>query len=104
MAGTQTAAPPTRPGQQETAEQKTAAEKVAKATKKKAASKKLAEKRTGKVLEAVRLLGNLASPNYALTAEQKKEIVDAISNANAELETRFEQSYKADKQAWHFAD
>lgn len=103
--GTQVKAPE-RPGK-ESAEQKAAgatAEKAAKATKKKAASCKLAEKRTGRVLEAIRLLGNLGSANYALTAEQKKQIVDAISNANAELETRFAESYTAGKQSWHFED
>lgn len=105
MAETQVKAP-ARPGQ-ETADQKAAAEvaeKATKVTKKKAASRKLAEKRTGRVLEAIRLLGNLGSANYALSAEQKQEIVDAISNANAELETRFAESYTAGKQSWSFAD
>lgn len=96
--------PPARPGQAQgqvqeqkpqTAEQKKIAKKLR--------SIKLAEKRTSAVLEKIRLLGNLASPNYALTAEQKKEIVDILENGVAELGGRFEQAYTAEKTSWHFS-
>lgn len=90
-----------RPAQnQKPAEQKPTEQKPV--VPKKIKSEKLAEKRTSAVLEKIRLLGNLASPNYVLTTGHKKQIIAALENAIGELDGRFEQSYIADKQCFRF--
>lgn len=38
----------------------------------------LATKRTGKAIQAIRLIGNLASPNYAYATEHADKIVSAL--------------------------
>lgn len=64
----------------------------------------LAEKRVSKVLNVLRQMGNLASPNYKLTKQQVKMMFDAIENCIAEQEARFEQPYSQQKQEFTFTD
>lgn len=63
---------------------------------------KLAEKRVSKVLHDIRLIGNLASPNYHKTDYQVECIKLALENATAEMSARFEQHYQQDEEGFSF--
>lgn len=64
----------------------------------------LAEKRVSQVLNRLRAVGNLASPNYKLSKEQIAAMFSAIENCYAEQQARFEQPYSQPKQGFSFAD
>lgn len=55
--------------------------------------KEMADKRTAKAMQYIRLLGNLASPNYVYTTDQAAKIVDALQQ---EVDAVFE-AFKAKK-------
>jgi len=62
----------------------------------------LAEKRVTKALKDIRLIGNLASPNYKRTDYQIACIQQALENAVAECMARFEAHYKQDVETFSF--
>lgn len=51
--------------------------------------RKLASKRVNKVLNDIRLVANLAAPNYKSSMDQRTRIVTAIRRALDELEAVF---------------
>lgn len=51
---------------------------------------RLAGHRVNKVLEQIRIIGNLASQQYEFTSEQVEKIVVAIQAALAEMEEKFQ--------------
>ena len=60
--------------------------------------KRLAEVRVNKALDKIRLIGNLASPQYAFGPEQIEKIVTALQAAVADVEEKFQKPYKEIKQ------
>ncbi len=52
--------------------------------------KRLAEKRVNVALDKIRLLGNLASPQYAFSPEQIERIITALQSAVIEVEGKFQ--------------
>lgn len=64
--------------------------------------RRLAEKRVSKALNAIRLIGNLASGNYEHTEAEVTEIVEVLQNGIAEIEARFEQHYKQEDVGFRF--
>jgi len=52
--------------------------------------KRLAEKRVNVALDKIRLLGNLASPQYAFSPEQIERIITALRSAVTEVEEKFQ--------------
>lgn len=71
----------------------TEAEKAKILAAKGAKFKEMADKRTAKAMQYIRMLGNLASPNYVYTQEQAAKIVDALQQ---EVDAVFE-AFKARK-------
>lgn len=71
----------------------TEAEKVQRAKAKAEKFKELADKRTGKALQYIHLIANLATPNYSYSDEQAAKIVDALQR---EVDFVFE-AFKAKK-------
>jgi hypothetical protein len=51
---------------------------------------RLAEYRVNKVLDQIRIIGNLAHPQYEFTPEQVEKIIVAIQAAIAEMEEKFQ--------------
>jgi len=51
--------------------------------------KRLAEVRINKALDKIRLIGNLASPQYAYTPVDIERIMLALNNSVAEVEEKF---------------
>ena len=51
---------------------------------------RLANSRVNKAIKAIDMVKNLATPNYAFTGEQKKKIVNALSDAVVELDNSFD--------------
>lgn len=67
---------------------------------KEAKFKEIASKRVPKAMQAIRLIGNLASPNYSYTEEHAEKI---ISSLQAEIDTLYEKfKAKAGKVAVKF--
>ncbi len=52
--------------------------------------KRLAEKRVNVALDKIRLIGNLASPQYAFTPEQIERIITALQSAVTDVEEKFQ--------------
>jgi len=52
--------------------------------------KRLAEKRVNVALDKIRLIGNLASPQYAFTPEQIERIITALQSSVADVEEKFQ--------------
>lgn len=52
--------------------------------------KELASKRTGKILKAIKNLGNLSGSNYSYTAEQVEKIFSAIGEQAKRSYDRFQ--------------
>jgi hypothetical protein len=69
------------------------ADKAKRAAEKAAKFVEVAQKRVAKAIQAVRLIGNLASPNYVYTPEQVDKIVGGLQ---AEVDTVYE-AFKAKK-------
>lgn len=69
------------------------AEKAKRSTEKAAKFVEVAQKRVAKAIQSIRLIGNLASPNYVYTPEQADKIVSAIQ---IELDTVYD-AFKAKK-------
>lgn len=53
----------------------------------------MAQKRVGKALQSIKLIGNLASPNYVYNTEQADKIVNVLQ---LEIDTLYE-AFKAKK-------
>jgi len=69
------------------------ADKAKRAAEKASKFIEVAQKRVAKAIQSVRLIGNLASPNYVYTPEQVDKI---ISGLQAEVDTIYE-DFKAKK-------
>lgn len=52
--------------------------------------KRLAEKRVNVALDKIRLVGNLASPQYAFNAEQIERIFTTLQSAITEIKEKFQ--------------
>jgi hypothetical protein len=52
--------------------------------------RRLAGKRVNVALDKIRIVGNLASPQYAFTPEQIEKIITALQSAIAEIENKFQ--------------
>ena len=52
--------------------------------------KRLAEKRVNAALDKIRLIGNLAGPQYTFTPEKIETIIAALKSAVAEVEEKFQ--------------
>ncbi len=52
--------------------------------------KRLAGKRVNVALDKIRIIGNLASNQYAFNAEQVENIMTALKSAVAEIEGKFQ--------------
>lgn len=52
-------------------------------------SVRLALARMPKALKAIKMVGNLATPSYSYTPEQKKMIIDSLKEAVIEVEAKF---------------
>ncbi|MFH0985555.1 MAG: hypothetical protein V1882_08470 [Candidatus Omnitrophota bacterium] len=52
--------------------------------------KRLAGKRVNVALDKIRIIGNLASPQYAFNSEQIESIMTALKAAIAEIEVKFQ--------------
>jgi hypothetical protein len=52
--------------------------------------KRLAEKRVNVALDKIRLIGNLASPQYAFSPEKIEVIIAALRSAVTEIEEKFQ--------------
>lgn len=52
--------------------------------------RRLAERRVNSALDKIRLIGNLASPQYAYTPEQIEKIIVSLQAAIAEMEEKFQ--------------
>lgn len=68
-------------------------EKATRAAAKAAKFVEVAQKRVAKAIQSVRLIGNLASPNYVYTTEQVDKIVSGLQ---VEVDTIYE-AFKAKK-------
>lgn len=51
--------------------------------------KRLAEPRVNRALDKIRIIGNLATSQYAVTPEQAKKIIMALQGAVNEVEQNF---------------
>lgn len=71
----------------------TQAEKNKKIEQKATKFREMAGKRTAKAMQAIRLLGNLASPNYVYSTEQVDKVISALQK---EIDTVYE-AFKAKK-------
>jgi len=58
---------------------------------------RLANARGNKVLNALDVLGNLASPSYAYTPEQITDLFGALADKLRETEAKFAQSAKTER-------
>ena len=67
-------------------------EKESKGVNKQEKFREIAKKRTLKAINAIRLVGNCASPAYEYTEDQVNKIVTALSDAVVEMESRFSKS------------
>lgn len=56
--------------------------------------KRLAENRVNVALDKIRLIGNLASPQYAFSPEQIKTIMTALIESISEIEGKFKKPLK----------
>jgi hypothetical protein len=52
--------------------------------------KRLAEKRVNGALDKIRIIGNLASPQYAFNSEQIERIISALRTAVSDVEAKFQ--------------
>ena len=52
--------------------------------------KRLSEKRVNVALDKIRIIGNLASSQYAFNSEQIETIMTALKSAVAEIEEKFQ--------------
>jgi hypothetical protein len=68
-------------------------EKAKRAAEKAAKFVEVAQKRVAKAIQAVRLIGNLASPNYVYTPEQVDKVIMGLQ---AEIDMLYE-AFKAKK-------
>lgn len=59
------------------------------------AFKELANKRVPKAEKAIRMVGNLASPNYEFTKEQAEIVIKRLSDTVAAVKVRFAAPGKA---------
>ena len=60
--------------------------------------KRLAEKRVNAALDKIRLIGNLASSQYAYSPEQIETIISAMHGAVGEVEVKFQKPLQRQKE------
>ena len=59
--------------------------------------KRLAEKRVNVALDKIRIVGNLANPQYAFSPEQIETIITALQSAITEVEGKFQKPLEKNK-------
>ena len=59
--------------------------------------KRLAETRVNNALNKIRLIGNLASPQYAFSPEQIEKIITALQTAITDVEEKFQKPLQKNK-------
>ena len=60
--------------------------------------KRLAEKRVTVALNKIRIVGNLASPQYAFSPEQIERIITALKSAVTEIEEKFQKPLQKNRE------
>ena len=64
--------------------------------------KRLAATRVNKALDKIRLLGNLAKPQYEYTPEQVEQIIVALQSGIAEVEEKFQKKLDNKRKRFSF--
>jgi len=59
--------------------------------------KRIAQKRVNIALEKIRLIGNLACPNYIYTPDQTEKIITALRTSIADVESKFKSTSQKNK-------
>ena len=62
--------------------------------------KRLAETRVNKALDKIRLIGNLASPQYVFNPEQIERIITALQTAVSDVEEKFQKPLHRNKKTF----
>lgn len=68
---------------------------------KEARFKRLAEQRVAATLDKIRLIGNLATSQYAYSADQVAKIFSALKEALADVEDKFHRTLERKKDSFH---
>ena len=68
---------------------------------KEARFKRLAEQRVAATLDKIRLIGNLATSQYAYSADQVANIFAALKGAVADVEDKFHRTLERKKDTFH---
>ncbi len=63
--------------------------------------KRLAEQRVAATLDKIRLIGNLATSQYAYSADQVAKIFAALKEALADVEDKFHRTLERKKDKFH---
>lgn len=63
--------------------------------------KRLAEQRVAATLDKIRLIGNLATSQYAYNGDQVAKIFTALKDALAEVEEKFQRTLERKKDKFH---
>lgn len=63
--------------------------------------KRLAEQRVAATLDKIRLIGNLATSQYAYNGDQVSKIFTALKDALAEVEEKFQRTLERKKEKFH---
>jgi hypothetical protein len=63
--------------------------------------KRLAEQRVAATLDKIRLIGNLATSQYAYTADQVAKIFAALKGAITDVEEKFHHTLERKKEKFH---
>jgi len=63
--------------------------------------KRLAEQRVAATLDKIRLIGNLATSQYAYNGDQVSKIFTALKDALAEVEEKFQRTLERKKDKFH---
>ncbi|HOG23451.1 MAG: hypothetical protein BWY44_00240 [Candidatus Omnitrophica bacterium ADurb.Bin292] len=68
---------------------------------KEAKFKRLAEQRVAAALDKIRLIGNLASSQYAYNGEQVAKIFSALKGSIEDIEDKFHRTLERKKETFH---
>ncbi len=68
---------------------------------KEAKFKRLAEQRVAAALDKIRLIGNLASSQYAYNGDQVARIFSALRGAIEDIEDKFQRTLERKKETFH---
>ena len=63
--------------------------------------KRLAEQRVAATLDKIRLIGNLATSQYAYSGDQVAKIFAALKDAMADVEDKFQRTLERKKDKFH---